>query len=367
MLISIILLLGLSTILSYSTTLAQNNTILEDQISSNTQVQNINTPDEHNPFTSIGDSELISEFAPIETLNCDNTITDAALSCQDYYSNLINPKTPEDFLNIYLVEDSEFVFGTQNQSQQILQAPSERNQLMTYIVQKGDSLEKIAKKFGISVDTIKLANRLTKTILQPGKELIILPVSGIYYTVQKGDTLSKIANTYKISVSSIIEYNGIDEHNIKIGDKIILPGAKTITQSTQSSYATNSIPSAINNTNTITGYYIYPTTGWNWGVLHNNNAVDIANSCGTPIYAAADGIVISISSGGGWNGGYGNSIKIQHPNGTTTLYAHLSSINIAKGASVKQGDFIGKMGSTGKATGCHLHFEVNGAKNPFVK
>jgi len=153
------------------------------------------------------------------------------------------------------------VFGTQNQSQQILQAPSERNQLMTYIVQKGDSLEKIAKKFGISVDTIKLANRLTKTILQPGKELIILPVSGIYYTVQKGDTLSKIANTYKISVSSIIEYNGIDEHNIKIGDKIILPGAKTITQSTQSSYATNSTPSAINNTNTITGYYIYPTTG----------------------------------------------------------------------------------------------------------
>jgi len=102
-------------------------------------------------------------------------------------------------------------------------------------------------------------------------------------------------------------------------------------------------------------------------VLHNNNAVDIANSCGTPIYAAADGIVISISSGGGWNGGYGNSIKIQHPNGTTTLYAHLSSINITKGASVKQGDFIGKMGSTGKATGCHLHFEVNGAKNPFVK
>jgi len=102
-------------------------------------------------------------------------------------------------------------------------------------------------------------------------------------------------------------------------------------------------------------------------VLHNNNAVDIANSCGTPIYAAADGIVISINSGGGWNGGYGNSIKIQHPNGTTTLYAHLSSINITKGASVKQGDFIGKMGSTGKATGCHLHFEVNGAKNPFVK
>jgi len=132
---------------------------------------------------------------------------------------------------------------------------------MTYIVQKGDSLEKIAKKFGISVDTIKLANRLTKTILQPGKELIILPVSGIYYTVQKGDTLSKIANTYKISVSSIIEYNGIDEHNIKIGDKIILPGAKTIAQSTQSNYATNSTPSAINNTNTITGYYIYPTTG----------------------------------------------------------------------------------------------------------
>ena len=85
-----------------------------------------------------------------------------------------------------------------------------------------------------------------------------------------------------------------------------------------------------------------------------------------PFYAAADGIIISIGSSG-WNGGYGNFIKIQHPNGTTTLYAHLSGIDIQQGTSVKQGDFIGKMGATGKATGCHLHFEINGAKNPFVK
>ena len=305
---------------------------------------------------------LISELMPTENINCEKTITDATLTCQDYYNNILDAQKPEDFLNVYLVEDSEFVFGTQNRSEQTITGSMDRNQLMTYIVVKGDTLGKIAEKFGVSIDTIKVANRLTKNILTPGKELIILPVSGVYYVVKKGDTLGRIASQYKISVSSILEYNGVDEKHIKIGDKIILPGAKAIVETPKTSSATQ----ISNIGSSISGYFIYPTTGWNWGQLHNNNAVDIASSCGTPIYAAADGIVISIAKGS-WNGGYGNAIKIQHPNGTTTFYAHLSTINIGSGASVKQGDFIGKMGTTGKSTGCHLHFEVSGAKNPFVK
>ncbi len=307
-------------------------------------------------------NELISESGPRETLNCEQTLSDASLTCQNYYDNLVKAQKPEDFLNIYFIEDGEFVFGSQNITEGIIQGTTERSQLMSYIVKEGDTLDKIAKQFGISIDTIKVANRLSKNVLQVGKELIILPVSGVYYTVQKGDTLGKIATKYKVSVSSIIEYNGINEKYIKVGDKLVLPGAKDTPVST----AVTGQTVTQTNTGSSSGYFIYPTTGWNWGVLHNNNAVDIANACGTPIYAAADGIVIETVMSG-WNGGYGSSIKIQHPSGAMTLYAHLSSVNIEKGASVKQGSFIGKMGNTGQSTGCHLHFEVRGATNPFVK
>ena len=116
-------------------------------------------------------------------------------------------------------------------------------------------------------------------------------------------------------------------------------------------------------------YFIIPTTGWNWGQLHSYNAVDIADSCGTPIYAAAEGFVLeSVSKG--WNNGYGQYIKIEHSNGSETLYSHFSQNAVAAGKYVSQGELIGYMGNTGNThgpTGCHLHFEVHGAKNPLAK
>jgi len=90
----------------------------------------------------------------------------------------------------------------------------------------------------------------------------------------------------------------------------------------------------------------------------------LASSYGSAILASADGEVI-ISKNSGWNGGYGDYIVVKHANGTQTLYAHLSQSLVSVGQAVKQGDIIGAMGSTGKATGVHLHFEIRGAKNPF--
>ena len=87
---------------------------------------------------------------------------------------------------------------------------------------------------------------------------------------------------------------------------------------------------------------------------------------GTPIYAAANGTVIVAKDNGAWNGGYGNYVVISHPNGTETLYAHMSKVLTCAGASVCQGDTIGLVGMTGEATGNHLHFEVRGAANPFA-
>ena len=117
------------------------------------------------------------------------------------------------------------------------------------------------------------------------------------------------------------------------------------------------------------GYFIAPTTGWNWGKVHDYNAVDIANICGTPIYAAAEGLVIE-SKTDGWNDGYGNYIEIEHPNTMKTRYAHVSKTIAQLGQYVTQGDLIAQIGNTGNThgpTGCHLHFEVRGGKNPLVK
>ncbi|MCS6789201.1 MAG: M23 family metallopeptidase [Patescibacteria group bacterium] len=112
--------------------------------------------------------------------------------------------------------------------------------------------------------------------------------------------------------------------------------------------------------------FILPTRGLNWGKLHPKNAVDIAASCGNDVLAAADGLIIDLSNSG-WNNGYGKYIKIEHLNNVKTIYAHLNSINVSIGNYVKQGQKIGTIGQTGEATGCHVHFEVLGDKNPFIK
>ena len=116
-------------------------------------------------------------------------------------------------------------------------------------------------------------------------------------------------------------------------------------------------------------YLTIPAAGWNWGQLHNYNAVDIANTCGTPVYAAAEGLV-SESRQGSWNEGYGSYVIIKHPNNVLTKYAHNRKNLVSVGQYVLRGDLIAYVGNTGNThgpTGCHLHFEVKGAKNPFAK
>jgi murein DD-endopeptidase MepM/ murein hydrolase activator NlpD len=85
---------------------------------------------------------------------------------------------------------------------------------------------------------------------------------------------------------------------------------------------------------------------------------------GAPIFAAATGDVV-VARQGGYNGGYGNYVVIQHGNGTQTLYGHMQSVSVSPGDHVVQGQTIGYLGNTGRSTGPHLHFEVRGARNPF--
>ena len=107
-----------------------------------------------------------------------------------------------------------------------------------------------------------------------------------------------------------------------------------------------------------------------WGKLHDGNAVDIAAACGTPIVASASGVVTDTGSPSGWNSGYGGFVRISHANGTATFYGHNSTNLVGVGDEVGQGSVIAKIGRTGQVsgiTGCHVHFGVSGARNPFVR
>ena len=120
-------------------------------------------------------------------------------------------------------------------------------------------------------------------------------------------------------------------------------------------------------TETITeaGKFIWPVGpgshwGYGWYGYYGHTGVDIIAAYGTPIYAADSGVVIGIYDGGGYNGGYGNLVKIQHYNGTITYYAHCSAIaDIYVGQEVTAGQVIAYVGMTGEATCYHLHFEVH--------
>jgi len=244
-----------------------------------------------------------------------------------------------------------------------------------YVVRKGDSISQIADMFGVSADTILAANNLKKgSKLVEGDVLFILPFSGIEHTVTKGQTLKSIAKLYKVDISDITQFNGITEDaKLAVGDKIMIPGGEMIDEGGDKP-APNLASSAAKDANyyathliqNIVGYFVNPVPDYKRKSqgLHGpgNRGIDLAAPKGTHIYAAAAGEVLLAR--GGYNGGYGNMVIIQHPNGTKTLYGHMSKLATRTGTEVAQGELIGYVGSTGHSTGPHLHFEVFNARNP---
>lgn len=241
-----------------------------------------------------------------------------------------------------------------------------------YQVQPDDTLSDIAVLFGVDENTILWANDLPRgAMIHPGQVLTILPVTGLRHTVEKGDTLATVAEDYKADAAEIASYNGLDgSASLAVGTEIIIPdGVIALAPAAPEPKPSTSTPrpSASSSGNSDAGgYYLRPIEG---GVrtqgIHGYNGVDLAASAGTPILASASGEVI-VSREGGWNGGYGNYVVIQHTNGTQTLYAHNSSNIVGVGQYVVQGQVIGYVGNTGRSTGTHVHFEIRGGpRNPF--
>jgi LysM repeat protein len=240
------------------------------------------------------------------------------------------------------------------------------DQISIYTVRAGDNLSQIADMFNVTINTIRWANDLSKgSAIKEGDVLVILPISGLKHVVKPGDTVASIAKKYNASASEIASYNDLEvSGKLAVGETVIVPDGE-ITTATTAKPKSKIKGIAGKVINDVVGFLSRPVKGGTKTQgIHGYNGVDIGAAVGTPIYASAAGRVI-IARDGGWNGGYGSYIVISHPNGVQTLYAHLSEVSVSVGQSVGQGDYIGAMGSTGRSTGSHLHFEVRGAKNPF--
>ncbi len=249
-----------------------------------------------------------------------------------------------------------------------------REAITTYTVAAGDTVLGIAAKFGLQPETILWANsniEQNPDRLAIGDVLNILPFDGVLHVVKAGDTLSGLAAKFKVDAGTIVEYepNGLADvaDALKIGSQVVVPnGSKPFV-------AAPTIPStavrvnAPDDANIGSGSFSWPASGnitqQFWG---GHRAIDIGSWTGAPVKAADGGYVVL--AGGGWNGGYGNHVIIDHGNGFTTLYAHMNSIFVRSGESVSRGQQIGTVGNTGNSTGPHLHFEIQyqgSARNPF--
>lgn len=233
-----------------------------------------------------------------------------------------------------------------------------RKDLIAYSVAEGDNLSTIAARFDIDVDTLIWANDKLEEdpdYLVVGQKLVVPPVSGVLHTVKVTDTLEIIAKQFKGDVRTMLEleYNNLSAASMPVsGTKIMVPGGEKPYQPRLVYIDGRAV---MVNAPRGGGRFVWPAQGWitqYWNVEHR--ALDVGAPLGTPVYASDSGVVIS----SGWMGDYGYAVIIDHGNGFQTLYSHLSTYYPQPGQNIRRGQAIGKMGSTGKSTGPHLHFEI---------
>ncbi|PJC32764.1 hypothetical protein CO008_00105 [Candidatus Roizmanbacteria bacterium CG_4_8_14_3_um_filter_36_12] len=231
-----------------------------------------------------------------------------------------------------------------------------RSEIEDYLVKGGDSLETIAKRFDVSVDTIKWANNLKGDVIKPGQILKIPPITGVVHKVASGETVYSIAKKYGVTAQNIVNYiwNDFadpDTFALTAGQILYVPDG-VIRPAAVSPQFIAQIQAGVRGSSN----FIWPTSGviTQYPVWYHM-AIDIANPSAPAVIAADSG---TVTYAGCVGYGYGCSLIIDHGNGYQTLYAHLSSYIPDAGASVSQGQQIGVMGSTGRSTGTHLHFEI---------
>jgi murein DD-endopeptidase MepM/ murein hydrolase activator NlpD len=232
-----------------------------------------------------------------------------------------------------------------------------KEEILTYVVEFGDTVSDIALRFGLAPETIMWSNSSlgdNPDLLRVGQELVILPVDGVYHQVGEEDTIEGIATTYKVDP---------EEPVIEPGQWLVVPGGtKPYVPRSVTAYSGPVPEDATRGT----GIFAWPASGSiTQGYWAAHPGLDIAGWLGAPVIASDSGHVVAA----GWNDtGYGYFVVIDHSNGFQTLYAHLQAYFVEAGDDVAKGQTIAEMGSTGNSTGPHLHFEIRQGtvqRNPY--
>lgn len=264
--------------------------------------------------------------------------------------NLANAQVGEQSISV-----GEDVFATEN-------SDKPRDKVLTYTVQKGDTISTIARKYGISTDTIKWANGLSGDNIVIGDSLKIPPVTGIVHIVQPGETVYTIAKKLDTDPQKIVEFPFNDFVNpetfsLVSGQTLIVPdGIKPSERPTAPRRQVYLVQGPVSVSNA--GFYWPVRGGISQFASWYHMALDITMPFGSSIVAAQDGKV-SVVSLGTWDGGYGNNVWIDNGSGLATHYAHMNNVSVKPGDSVVAGKtIIGSVGLTGRTTGPHVHFEI---------
>lgn len=227
-----------------------------------------------------------------------------------------------------------------------------RLEVTEYTVQPGDTLGEIALSFGLEMDTLISFNQIEDVRrMQAGATYQIPNRDGLLYTVRRGDSMSSIAAAHGSSVNDILDANDLRSQDIQAGQVLFVPGARL--NDTERRIILGELFAWPTRGIFTSGYGMRadPFTG----LPRFHNGIDVANSVGTPIRAAASGTVVHVES---QIGNYGRFVIVRHPDGFQTLYAHLHTFRVRNGQSVSRGQVLGTMGNTGRSTGPHLHFSV---------
>ena len=222
----------------------------------------------------------------------------------------------------------------------------------TYTVQVGDTMASIAQKVGVPLDYLIASNDVDPSRLRPGQQLL-LPSGGVLHTVKPGQTLTDIAKSYEVTEGTLRLANGLSAEPAP-GTRIVVPMPPVVPQATAVALGKGETTRfAWPARGTITSAYgprIHPI----YHVSSFHSGIDLALAEGTRVCAAAPGRVVVA----GWEGGYGLLVVLDHGDGYSTYYAHLSQIVVSVGQFVEIGQMIARSGNTGLSTGPHLHFEI---------
>jgi murein DD-endopeptidase MepM/ murein hydrolase activator NlpD len=222
----------------------------------------------------------------------------------------------------------------------------------------GETLSSIADRYGQALESLIGANPDLSSMdrLPVGVELLIPTEPGMIVAYDSGETLLELTDRYGVGPADVVRANELASPlDLRPGMLLFLPGVRPVEALER-----------LARVRELENIYVWPVHGrltsyfgrrnLGLGTSSFHRGLDVAAPHGTPILAARSGTVTFA----GWSSqGYGYLVKIHHAGGDETWYAHQSQIHVEVGQGVRQGDVIGRIGSTGVSTGPHLHFELH--------